>query len=291
MKTEQFRIPEGSKVDLKDHPTDFTGDYTDKKQAVKDLASNVLRLRELQDVLYAQDRYSLLLVIQAMDAAGKDSVVEHVMSGVNPQGCHVVSFKQPSSEELDHDFLWRCQKNLPERGKIGIFNRSHYEEVLVVRVHPQILQFQQLPSETMNDKDIWKKRFKHIRDWEDHLRENGTHIIKFFLNVSREEQKARFLARIAEEDKNWKFSIGDVKERGMWHEYMKCYREAIEATSTERSPWYIIPADKKWFTRLAVSEIIVKKLESLDLKYPVSSDKHKAELLEAKKMLESEPPA
>lgn len=291
MKTEKFRIAEGSKVDLNNHSTDFTADYTDKKQAVKDLEKNVLRLRELQDVLYAQDRYSLLLVIQAMDAAGKDSVVEHVMSGVNPQGCHVVSFKQPSSEELDHDFLWRCQKNLPERGRIGIFNRSHYEEVLVVRVHPQILQSQQLPPESLNDKDIWKKRFKHIRDWEDHLSENGTHIIKFFLNVSREEQKARFLARIAEPDKNWKFSIGDVKERGMWHEYMKCYTEAIEATSTEKSPWYIIPADKKWFTRLAVSEIIVKKLESLDLKYPVPSDEHKAELLEAKKMLESEPPA
>ena len=291
MKTEKFRIAEGSKVDLNDHPTDFTGDYTDKKQAVKDLASNVLRLRELQDVLYAQDRYSLLLVIQAMDAAGKDSVVEHVMSGVNPQGCHVVSFKQPSSEELDHDFLWRCQKNVPERGKIGIFNRSHYEEVLVVRVHPKILQFQQLPPEALNDKNIWKKRFKHIRDWEDHLSENGTHIIKFFLNVSREEQKARFLARIAEEDKNWKFSIGDVKERGMWQEYMKCYKEAIEATSTEKSPWYVIPADKKWFTRLAVSEIIVKKLESMDLRYPVLSAEHKAELLEAKKMLESEPPA
>ena len=187
-------------------------------------------------------------------------------------------------------FCGDARKMLPERGKIGIFNRSHYEEVLVVRVHPQILQFQQLPPEALNDKNIWKKRFKHIRDWEDHLSENGTHIIKFFLNVSREEQKARFLARIAEEDKNWKFSIGDVKERGMWHEYMKCYEEAIEATSTEKSPWYIIPADKKWFTRLAVSEIIVKKLESMDLKYPVLSDEHKAELLEAKKMLESEPP-
>ncbi len=288
MKTDKFRIAEGSKVDLKNHPTDFTGDYTEKKEAVKDLEKNVQRLRELQDVLYAQDKYSLLLIFQAMDAAGKDGAIEHVMSGVNPQGCHVVSFKQPSSEELDHDFLWRCQKNLPERGKIGIFNRSHYEEVLVVRVHPKILQFQQLPAETLNDKDIWKKRFKHIRDWEDHLRENGTHIIKFFLNVSKEEQKARFLARIAEEEKNWKFSMGDVKERSMWDEYMKCYTEAITATSTEKSPWYIIPADKKWFTRLAVSEIIVQKMESLDLNYPVVTDVHKAELVEAKKLLESE---
>lgn len=291
MKTEKFRVAEGSKVNLKDHPTDFTGDYTDKKQAVKDLEKNVARLRELQDVLYAQDKHTLLLVFQAMDAAGKDGAIEHVMSGVNPQGCHVVSFKQPSSEELDHDFLWRCQKNLPGRGMIGIFNRSHYEEVLVVRVHPEYLQYQQLPEETLSDKDIWKKRFKHIRDWEQHLSENGTYVIKFFLNVSKDEQKARFLSRIDEEDKNWKFSMGDVKERGHWDDYMKCYKEAIEETSTERSPWYIIPADKKWFTRLAVSEIVVKKLESMDLKYPVLTEEHKAELLGAKKMLESEPPA
>lgn len=288
MKTEKFRVAEGSKVDLKDHPTDFTGDYTDKKQAVEDLKKNVSRLRELQDVLYAQDRHTLLLIFQAMDAAGKDGAIEHVMSGVNPQGCHVVSFKQPSSEELDHDFLWRCQKNLPGRGMIGIFNRSHYEEVLVVRVHPEFLQYQQLPEETVADKDIWKKRFKHIRDWEQHLSENGTTVIKFFLNISKEEQKARFLSRIDEEEKNWKFSMGDVKERGHWDDYMKCYKEALEETSTERAPWYIIPADKKWFTRLAVSEIVVKKLESMNLTYPVLTEEHKAELLGAKKMLESE---
>ncbi len=291
MKIEKFRIAEGSKVNLKNHPTDFTADYSDKKQAVEDLKKNVERLRELQDVLYAQDKYSLLVVFQAMDAAGKDGAIEHVMSGVNPQGCHVVSFKQPSSEELDHDYLWRCQKNLPGRGMIGIFNRSHYEEVLVVRVHPEYLNYQQLPNETLNDKDIWNKRFKHIRDWEQHMVENGTHVIKFFLNVSRDEQKARFLSRIEEEDKNWKFSMGDVKERGHWDDYMKCYKEAIESTSTDLAPWYIIPADKKWFTRLAVSEVIVKKLESLDLHYPVLTEEHKAELLEAKKMLESEPPA
>jgi PPK2 family polyphosphate:nucleotide phosphotransferase len=291
MKIEKLRIAEGSKVDLKNHPTDFTADYSDKKQAVEDLKKNVERLRELQDVLYAQDKYSLLIVFQAMDAAGKDGAIEHVMSGVNPQGCHVVSFKQPSSEELDHDYLWRCQKNLPGRGMIGIFNRSHYEEVLVVRVHPEYLNYQQLPNETLNDKDIWTKRFKHIRDWEQHLGENGTHVIKFFLNVSRDEQKARFLSRIEEEDKNWKFSMGDVKERGHWDDYMKCYKEAIEATSTDLAPWYIIPADKKWFTRLAVSEVIVKKLESLDLHYPVLTEEHKAELREARKMLESEPPA
>jgi PPK2 family polyphosphate:nucleotide phosphotransferase len=288
MKTEMFRVGDGAKLDLKDHPTAFTGDYTDKKEAVKDLAENIERLRELQDVLYAQDVYSLLIIFQAMDAAGKDGAIEHVMSGVNPQGCHVVSFKQPSAEELDHDYLWRCQKALPERGKIGIFNRSHYEEVLVVRVHKGILQGQQLPADVKADNEVWKKRFKHIRDWEDHLHENGIHVLKFFLNVSKDEQKARFLSRIEEEEKNWKFSLGDVKQRAYWDDYMKCYTEAIRETSTERSPWYIIPADKKWFTRLAVSEVIVQKLESLDLHYPIVTDEHRAELAEAKKMLKSE---
>lgn len=288
MKLEKFFVREGSKVDLKKHPTDFTGDYTDKNEAVKDLQKNVGRLRQLQDVLYAQDVYSLLIIFQAMDAAGKDGAIEHVMSGVNPQGCHVVSFKQPSDEELSHDFLWRCAKNLPERGKIGIFNRSHYEEVLVVRVHPQILQSQHLPPEVKNDKGIWKKRFKQIRNFEDHLAENGTHILKFFLNVSKEEQKRRFLARIEEKNKNWKFSMGDVKERGLWADYMNAYKEAIEATSTEKSPWYIIPADKKWFTRLAVSEVIVQKMESLDLHYPKVTEEHEREIEEARKLLESE---
>ncbi len=288
MKTDKFLVREGSKLNLKNHPTDFTGDYTDKKEAVKDLEKNVERMAELQDVLYAQDIHSLLIIFQAMDAAGKDGAIEHVMSGINPQGCHVVSFKQPSPEELDHDFLWRCQKNLPERGKIGIFNRSHYEEVLVVRVHPGIIQSQQLPPDVKGDNGIWKKRFKHIRDWEEHLAENGTHVIKFFLNISKKEQRGRFLSRIDEPAKNWKFSMGDVKERALWDDYMKAYTEAIEATSTEKSPWYVIPADKKWFTRLAVSEIIVKKLDSLDLHYPIVTDAHKQELSEAKKMLESE---
>lgn len=288
MKIEQFRVSENSKVNLRDHPTDFTGDYTDKKEAEKDLEKNVERLRELQDVLYAQDVYALLVIFQAMDAAGKDGAIEHVMSGVNPQGCHVVSFKQPSSEELDHDYLWRCQKALPERGKIGIFNRSHYEEVLVVRVHSGILQGQQLPADVKADKDVWKKRFKRIREWEDHLNENGIHVIKFFLNVSKDEQKKRFLSRIEEPDKNWKFSLSDVKQRKFWDDYMTAYTEAISATSTENSPWYVIPADKKWFTRLAVSEVIVQKLESLDLHYPTITDEQKAELVEAKKMLESE---
>lgn len=288
MDTERFLVKAGSEPDLSDHPTDFTGDYTDKADAVRNLEGNVQRLRKLQDVLYAQDRYSLLVIFQAMDAAGKDGAIEHVMSGVNPQGCHVVSFKQPSSEEQDHDFLWRCQKALPERGKIGIFNRSHYEEVLVVRVHPEILQSSQLPRELKEDKNIWKKRFGHIRDWEQHLSENGTHILKFFLNVSKKEQKKRFLDRIDEPEKNWKFSMGDVRERAHWKEYMNAYREALGATSTDAAPWYIIPADKKWFTRLAVSEIIVKKLESMDLHYPIVTEEHKLDLIEARKALESE---
>jgi len=291
MKTEKFLIAEGSKVNLKDHPTDFTANYTDKRQAVTDLEINVQRLAALQDRLYAHNVFSLLIIFQAMDAAGKDGAIEHVMSGVNPQGCHVVSFKQPTSEDLEHDFLWRCQKNLPERGKIGIFNRSHYEEVLIVRVHTQILQSQQLPTETKKDKDVWKKRFKHIREWEDHLYDNGTHVIKCFLNVSKDEQKARFLSRIEEKEKNWKFSTSDVKERAKWDDYMKCYKELLEGTSTAKSPWYVIPADKKWFTRLAISEILVKKLESLDLHYPVVTAEHEANLVQAKTMLLSEPPA
>jgi PPK2 family polyphosphate:nucleotide phosphotransferase len=288
MNTEHFLARERKKLNLKNHPTDFTGDYKEKKDAARDLEKNIKRLAELQDVLYAQNVHALLIIFQAMDAAGKDSTIEHVMSGVNPQGCQVVSFKQPSAEELDHDFLWRCAIATPERGRIGIFNRSHYEEVLVVRVHPQILQSQQLPDEIKNDKNIWKNRFRQIKNFEETLAENGIHTIKFFLHVSKEEQKKRFLARIDEPDKNWKFSAGDAKERALWDDYMKAYTEAIEATSTEKAPWYIIPADKKWFMRLAVSEIIVKKLESMNLKYPVVSDAHKQELVEAKKLLEAE---
>ena len=288
MNTEHFLAHPGKKLNLKDHPTDFTGDYKEKKDAEKDLQKNIKRLAELQDVLYAQNIHALLIIFQAMDAAGKDSTIEHVMSGINPQGCQVVSFKQPSAEELDHDFLWRCAIATPERGRIGIFNRSHYEEVIVVRVHPQVLQAQQLPDEIKNDKNIWKNRYRQIKNFEETLAENGIHTVKFFLHVSKEEQKKRFLARIDEPDKNWKFSAGDVKERELWDDYMNAYRDAIEATSTEKAPWYIIPADKKWFMRLVVEEIIVKKLESLDLQYPVLSETHKQELIEMKKMLENE---
>jgi len=288
MKIDKFRVPGFGKVDLDDHPTDYTGDYKDKDAAADDLQKNIERMTELQDILYAQDVHALLIVIQAMDAAGKDSVIEHVMSGVNPQGCQVTSFKQPTAEELDHDYLWRCQKALPGRGMIGIFNRSHYEEVIVVKVHPQYLSSQRLPSGPDTDKQFWKKRYQHIRDWEDMISANGTHVIKFFLHVSKDEQKKRFLDRIEEPEKNWKFSAGDAKERAYWKEYMDAYSEAMEHTSTESSPWYIIPADKKWFTRLAVSEVIVQTLESLNLTYPAVSEAEKAALADAKKFLEGE---
>lgn len=288
MKIDKFRVRQGVKLNLSKYKTDDTDGLKDKDEAKEALKANIEKMAALQDTLYAQDTKALLIIFQAMDAAGKDSAIEHVMSGVNPQGVQVTSFKQPSSEELEHDYLWRCAKALPERGRIGIFNRSQYEEVLVVRVHDGILQAQHLPDEIKNDKNIWKQRFKQIRNFEDYLAENGIRIIKFFLHVSKEEQKKRFLARIDTPEKNWKFSSSDVKERGFWDEYQKAYKEAIEATSTDKAPWYIIPADKKWFTRLAVSEIIVKTMESMDLHYPVVNEAHKLELEEAKKLLESE---
>jgi len=288
MNYDKFRVAEGKKLILKNHKTDFTGDYKDKTEAKDALEKNVARLSELQDVLYAQNTQALLIIFQAMDAAGKDGAIKHVMSGLNPQGCQVFSFKQPSTEELDHDYLWRCAKNAPERGRFGIFNRSYYEEVLIVRVHKEILQSQLLPKDVKSDKNIWKKRFAQIRNFETYLAENGIQVVKFFLNISKEEQKKRFLARIEEPEKNWKFSTTDAKERAFWDDYMKAYEEAIEATSTEKSPWYIVPADKKWFTRIAVSEIIVKKLESMDLQYPQVSEVHRQDLLKAKEVLESE---
>ena len=288
MDYDSFRVREGSGLKIGDRKTDDTGDYRSKKEAVLALERNVERLAALQDVLYAQNVYALLIIFQAMDAAGKDGAIKHVMSGLNPQGVQVFAFKQPSAEELDHDFLWRCARSAPERGRIGIFNRSYYEEVLVVRVHPQILQSQPLPESTKNDPLIWQKRFAQIRHYEDYLYENGIHVVKFFLNVSREEQKNRFLARLDTPEKNWKFSAADARERRFWDDYMKAYEEAIAATSTEKSPWYVVPADKKWFTRVAVSEIIIKKLESLDLRYPQVTDAHRRELAEARKTLDGE---
>ena len=288
MNIEKFLVPEGKKLDLKKHQTDDTGDYTDKHAAVEDLRKNVERLAELQDVLYAQSNHALLVIFQAMDAAGKDGAIKHVMSGLNPQGCEVTSFKQPSAEEIDHDFLWRSMKRIPERGRIGIFNRSYYEDVLIVRVHPEILRLSQMPENLEKDKNIWKKRFEQIRNFEEYLAENGIHVLKFFLNVSKTEQKNRFLKRIETPEKNWKFSATDAKERGFWDDYMKAYADAMQNTSTKNSPWYAIPADKKWFSRVAVSEIIIKKMESLNLQYPTISETQRQSLLEAKEILESE---
>ncbi|MBX7171564.1 MAG: polyphosphate kinase 2 family protein [Pyrinomonadaceae bacterium] len=288
MTIKEFWVAEGKKLNLKKHKPGWTGDYKTKEDAVADLQKNIERLAKLQDILYAQNHHALLIIIQALDAAGKDGLIKHVMTGLNPQGCQVFSFKAPSAEELDHDFLWRASKSLPERGRLGIFNRSYYEEVLVVRVHPNFLQNQPLPTKVKNDKKVWDKRFDDIRNFEKYLTRNGIHVLKFFLNVSKDEQKKRFLERIDTPEKNWKFSAQDIKERGFWEDYQKVYAEAMEATSTEKSPWYVIPADNKWFTRVAVSEIICQKLESLKLQYPELTDAQKAELAECKKMLESE---
>jgi len=286
--TKAFRVSPRRRLSLERFDPASTGAFASQKAGQKLLRKSVRCLYDLTELLSAQNRWSVLIIFQAMDGAGKDSAIKHVMSGINPQGCQVTAFKQPSAEELDHDFLWRCQNALPERGRIGIFNRSHYEEVLVVRVHPEILQSQKLPDDIKNDKDIWKKRYKHIRDWEETLADNGTHVLKFFLNVSKDEQKKRFMDRIEQPDKNWKFSASDVKERAHWKEYMSAYEDALSATSTERSPWYVIPADKKWFTRLAVSEIIIEKLGTLKMTYPEVTEQHKAELAAAKTMLENE---
>jgi PPK2 family polyphosphate:nucleotide phosphotransferase len=287
MNHEHILVPPGEKIRLKDFDPAFTGGFKNKAEATKKLKADVDKLAELQDVLYAQNTYSVLLIFQAMDAAGKDGAIKHVMSGINPQGCQVVSFKGPSAEELDHDFLWRCMKSLPERGRIGIFNRSYYEEVLVVRVHPEFLKAQNLPPGTMNE-NIWKKRYEDINNIERYLVRNGTVILKFFLNVSKAEQKKRFLERINTPDKNWKFSKADVQERGHWKEYMEAYEDLLNNTSTKGAPWFVIPADHKWFTRAAVADVIVKQLLSLDLHYPQLEANHKAQLQEAKKILESE---
>ena len=284
MGVEKYRIPEGRKFRLKDYDPSDTGKFESKEQGKARLAEGVARLRELQDRLYAQDRWAVLLIFQAMDAAGKDSTIEHVMSGVNPQGTQVFSFKAPSAEELDHDFLWRTSRCLPERGRIGIFNRSYYEEVLVVRVHPGILAGEKLPAELVGE-DIWKQRYQDINAFERYLSRNGTVVRKFFLNVSREEQRSRFLARLDEPEKNWKFALGDVKEREHWDEYMEAYEDMIAATSTEHAPWYVIPADRKWYMRMAVADAIVEALEGLKLEYPVVDEEKKKELEEARALL------
>jgi PPK2 family polyphosphate:nucleotide phosphotransferase len=264
----RFRAPEGKRVDLKKWPTKVRPFYDSKEHYRLLLADHVDRLAQRQDMLYAHDRYALLLIFQAMDAAGKDSVIKHVMSGINPQGCQVFSFKQPSATELDHDFLWRTAACLPERGRIGIFNRSYYEEVLVVRVHPEILQAQRLPAEVLADRNIWKRRYQSIVDHERHLHRNGTRIVKFFLHVSKDEQRKRFLARIDDEKKNWKFSAADVAERARWKDYMRAYEDCLEATSTEQAPWYAVPADDKPNARLIVSQVVLNTMTNLKMRYP-----------------------
>ena len=256
----------------------------DKPRAKEALATGISLLAELQDRLYAQDRWAVLLIFQAMDAAGKDGAIKHVMSGVNPQGCQVFSFKSPTNEDLDHDFLWRCLKNLPERGRIGIFNRSYYEETLVVRVHRDFLEKEKLPPELVT-KEIWKERFHDIRSFERYLTRNGVCILKFFLNVSKKEQKKRFLERIEEPEKNWKFSANDAKEREYWDDYMEAYEDTIRNTATKEAPWYVVPADNKWFTRVVVGAAVIEALDDLDLEYPKVSDSKLKELEEAKKAL------
>ncbi len=256
----------------------------DKSTFKEALEQGINALAELQEVLYAQDKWSLLVIFQAMDAAGKDGAIKHVLSGINPQGCHVNSFKAPSAEELDHDFLWRCITKLPERGKIGIFNRSYYEEVLVVRVHEDILKNQKLPQKLVT-KQIWEQRLEDINNFEKYLHRNGTKVIKIFLNVSKDEQKRRFLERINEPDKNWKFSSGDIKERGYWNQYMKAYEHAIRKTSTKNSPWYIIPADEKPYARIAVASAIIHALDEMELAFPSLSAEEKSKLQEMKKTL------
>jgi PPK2 family polyphosphate:nucleotide phosphotransferase len=281
-----YRIDDGSKFKLKDIDPDDTGPFSsdDKPRAQEALAQGIEALTKLQDKLYAQDRWAVLLIFQAMDAAGKDSAIKHVMSGVNPQGCEVHSFKVPSDEELDHDFMWRCYRKLPERGRIGIFNRSYYEEVLVVRVHPEILGNQKLPPELVT-KHIWTERHQDICSIERHLSRNGVVIRKFFLHVSKQEQKKRFLERLERPEKNWKFSVSDVRERERWDDYMEAYEDAIRHTATDYAPWYVVPADNKWFTRAVVSAAIVDALASLDLKYPELSEDKKRELARAREAL------
>lgn len=281
-----FRITGDKILALKDFPTDMTGQFATKKEANKKLSDNIKKMVILQDMLYAHNRYSILLIFQAMDTAGKDGAIKHVMSGVNPQGTQVRSFKTPTDEELNHDYLWRCNKYLPERGNIGIFNRSYYEEVLVVKVH-NLIEYQLLPQKLVSG-DIWARRYQQICNYEKYLAENGTVILKFFLHISKDEQKKRLLQRIENPSKNWKFSSGDIKERQYWDQYQQCYEEAINATGKDYAPWFVIPSDTKWFARLTISEIIVDTLGNLGLSYPKLEPGKLDELGIYKKQLQSE---
>jgi PPK2 family polyphosphate:nucleotide phosphotransferase len=284
--SKKFRVVSDKKFKLKDYPTNEESDLgkEEKPVAQKVLQLGVEALAKMQDKLYAQDKWSLLVIFQAMDAAGKDGAIKHVMSGINPQGCEVTSFKAPSAEELDHDYLWRCMKHLPERGRIGIFNRSYYEEVLAVRVHEAFLMGQKLPEKLIT-KDIWDDRLTDIRNFEKYLNNNGILVVKIFLNVSKKEQKKRFLERIDKPDKNWKFSKSDLAERGYWKQYMECYEDLIKRTSTEKSPWYVVPADNKPFARIVVAAAILHALDSMKLSYPKVGEAQVAELQRLKKVL------
>ena len=285
IKFKDYRVRESEKVNLKKWPTKVKPVYQSKKHYQKLLEEQVEQLSSLQRLLYASDRYALLLIFQAMDAAGKDGAIQHVMSGVNPQGCQVFSFKHPSATELDHDFLWRTNQCLPERGRIGIFNRSYYEEVLIVRVHPEILHSQNIPDELLDGKTVWEERFRSILDLENHLDRNGTRIIKFFLHLSEKEQQKRFLDRIDDPEKNWKFSMTDVEERKYWKEYMHAYEECLSATSTDHAPWYVVPADDKLNARLIISSIIVDTLKNLKMSYPATDKARRQELLSIRELL------
>jgi PPK2 family polyphosphate:nucleotide phosphotransferase len=284
---EPFRITDGSKFCLKDYAPDSTGDIKDKDDAHDILQQSVEMLSQLQEKLYAQDRWGLLLIFQGMDAAGKDGVIKHVMSGVNPQGCDVWSFKAPSTEELDHDYLWRTHKVVPTRGKIGIFNRSYYEEVLVLRVHPELLQAEKLPVGAVTKK-IWEERYEDLNAFERYLTRNGILVLKFFLHLSKKEQKKRFLERLEDSRKNWKFSIADIKERGFWKDYQDAYEEMIQATATKRAPWYVVPADNKWFTRVVVASAVTSTLHDLDLQFPDVEKSKRKELAKVRESLENE---
>jgi len=281
----EFRVPARKKVNLKKWPTLIKPVYKSKKKYNELLHAQVEELSTLQRLLYASNRYAVLLIFQAMDAAGKDGAIRHVMSGVNPQGCQVFSFKHPSATELDHDFLWRTTRSLPERGRIGIFNRSYYEEVLIVRVHPEILRIERLPDALLDEKTIWKERYRSIVDLEEHLHRNGTRIIKFFLHLSKKEQRKRFLERIDEPEKNWKFSLADIEERKFWKQYMKAYEQCLSATSTRRAPWYVVPADDKENARVIVSQMILDTLKGLKLTYPKTTTRRRKELLAIRKRL------
>lgn len=283
MDTKQYRITGGSRVSLKDYSTKAGQGFKKKETQEKLMPRNISEMADLQERLFAENRHSLLIVLQAMDAAGKDGVIKHVMTGLNPQGTQVVSFKVPTSEENDHDYLWRIHKAAPPRGEIGIFNRSHYEDVLVSKVHDYV-RTSQMPPELVGE-DIWETRYRQIRDFERHLRENGTHVVKIFLHVSKEEQRERLLDRIAQPEKNWKFSAGDIQERQHWDKYMKAYEQMLSHTATKEAPWYVVPADNKWFARFLVSQIVLEALQEIDPRIPELPDSEKAKLEECRLIL------